>query len=122
PPLSLGERGDRFVIASESCAFDIIGAKLMREIRPGEMVSLSERGLETRQVIESENPAMCVFGHIYFSRPAPPPEGRVLQQVRGKMGEILWKEAPADADLVISVPDSGNPAANGFARAAGDRK
>jgi amidophosphoribosyltransferase len=118
-PLSLGQLGDRYVIASESCAFDIIGAKLLREVRPGEMVSLTERGIETRQVIESENPAMCVFEHIYFSRPDTRLEGRVLQQVRGRMGEILWSEAPAEADLVISVPDSGNPAAGGFARASG---
>ena len=83
------------------------------------MVSLSERGLEVRQVVESGHPAMCVFEHIYFSRPDSRLEGRVLQQVRGRMGEILWREAPVEADLVISVPDSGNPAANGFARASG---
>jgi amidophosphoribosyltransferase len=62
---------------------------------------------------------MCVFEHIYFSRPDSRLEGKVLQQVRGKMGELLWDEAPVDADLVISVPDSGNPAAAGFARASG---
>ena len=118
-PLSLGQLGDRYVVASESCAFDIIGAKLLREVHPGEMVSLTERGLETRQVVRAERPAMCVFEHIYFSRPDTRLEGRVLQQVRGQMGEILWREAPVDADLVISVPDSGNPAAAGFARASG---
>jgi len=118
-PLSLGRLGDRFVVASESCAFDIIGAKLMREVHPGEMVSLTERGLETRQVVRSDRPAMCVFEHIYFSRPDTRLEGRVLQEVRGRMGEILWREAPVDADLVISVPDSGNPMAAGFARASG---
>jgi len=118
-PLSLGQLGKRFVVASESCAFDIIGAKLLREVRPGEMVSLTERGLETRQVVESGRSAMCVFEHIYFSRPDSRLEGKVLQQVRGRMGEILWREAPVEADLVISVPDSGNPAAAGFARASG---
>ena len=118
-PLSLGRLGERFVVASESCAFDIIGAELMREIHPGEMVSLTERGLETRQVVKAERPAHCVFEHIYFSRPDSRLEGKVLQQVRGRMGEILWREAPVEADLVISVPDSGNPAANGFARASG---
>src|SRR4029079_12587488 len=109
----------RYVIASESCAFDIIGAELVREVAPGELISLSEDGLEARQVVPSDRPAHCVFEHIYFSRPDTRLEGRVLQQVRGRMGEILWREAPADADLVISVPDSGNPAANGFARASG---
>ncbi len=118
-PLSLGRLGDRFVVASESCAFDIIGAELLREVHPGEMVSLSERGLEVRQVVRSDRPAFCVFENIYFSRPDSRMDGGVLQQVRGRMGEILHREAPVDADLVISVPDSGNPAANGFARASG---
>jgi len=118
-PLSLGRLGDRFVVASESCAFDIIGAELMREVHPGEMVSLTERGLETRQVVKAERKATCVFEHIYFSRPDSRLEGKVLQQVRGKMGELLWRESPVEADLVISVPDSGNPAAAGFARASG---
>jgi amidophosphoribosyltransferase len=118
-PLSLGKLDDRFVVASESCAFDIIGAKLMREVHPGEMVSLTERGLETRQVVKAERPAMCVFEHIYFSRPDSRLEGKVLQQVRGRMGEILWREAPVDADVVISVPDSGNPAASGYSKASG---
>ena len=83
------------------------------------MVSLTERGLETRQVVKAARPATCVFEHIYFSRPDSRLEGKVLQQVRGRMGEILWREAPVEADLVISVPDSGNPAAAGFARASG---
>jgi amidophosphoribosyltransferase len=118
-PLSLGRLGDRFVIASESCAFDIIGAELLREVAPGELISLTEDGIESRQVVGGERPAKCVFEHIYFSRPDTRLDGRVLQQVRGRMGEILWREAPVEADLVISVPDSGNPAANGFARASG---
>jgi amidophosphoribosyltransferase len=118
-PLSLGKLDDRYVVASESCAFDIIGGELMREIAPGELVSLTDRGIETRQVVASDRPAFCVFEQIYFSRPDSRLEGKVLQQVRGRMGEILWREAPVEADLVISVPDSGNPAANGFARASG---
>jgi amidophosphoribosyltransferase len=118
-PLALGKLDDRFAVASESCAFDIIGAQLIREVQPGEMVSLTEGGLEMRRVIEGERPAHCVFEHIYFSRPDTRLENRVLQEVRGRMGELLWEEAPVDADLVISVPDSGNPAANGFARASG---
>ncbi len=91
----------------------------MREVEPGELVSIGERGLETRQVIQPKRRAHCVFEHIYFSRPDTRLEGKVLQEVRSKMGEILWREAPVEADLVISVPDSGNPAATGFARAAG---
>ncbi len=118
-PLSLGQLGDHYLIASESCAFDIVGAKLVREVQPGELISLSERGLEVRQAVKPKRTSHCVFEHIYFSRPDSRLEGRVLQQVRGRMGEILWREAPVDADLVISVPDSGNPAASGFSRASG---
>lgn len=119
-PLSLGQLADgSYVFASESCAFDIIGAELIREVNPGEMISLSERGLESRQVIDSDRTAMCVFEHIYFSRPDTKLEGKRLQEVRGQMGEILWRESPIEADLVIPVPDSGIPAARGFARASG---
>jgi amidophosphoribosyltransferase len=118
-PLALGKLGDRWCVASESCAFDIIGAEFVREVSPGEAVSLTADGLESRQVVPSEREARCVFEHIYFSRPDSRLEGRVLQEVRGRMGEILASEAPADADLVIAVPDSGNAAANGFARASG---
>jgi amidophosphoribosyltransferase len=118
-PLCLGRLEDRFVVASESCALDIIGAELMREVQPGELISLGEGGLETRIAIESDRPAVCVFEHIYFSRPDSKLEGSSLQLARGRMGEILAREAPVDADLVISVPDSGNPAAKGFARASG---
>jgi amidophosphoribosyltransferase len=118
-PLALGKLADRYVIASESCAFDIIGAELLREVNPGELISLTEDGLESRQVIPVTRRAHCVFEHIYFSRPDTRLEGRVVQRARGRMGEILWREAPVEADLVISVPDSGNPAASGFARASG---
>src|SRR6201999_622032 len=108
-PLSLRRLGHHF-----GCAFDIIGAELMREVHPGELVSLTERGLETRQVVKGVRRSSCVFEHIYFSRPDSRMEGNVLQQVRGRMGEILWREAPVEADLVIAVPDSGNPAHAGF--------
>jgi amidophosphoribosyltransferase len=118
-PLCLGQLEDRFVIASESCALDIIGAKLMREVQPGELISLGKGGLETRLVVESNRPAVCVFEHIYFSRPDSKLEGVTLQSARGRMGELLAHEAPVDADLVISVPDSGNAAAKGFARGSG---
>jgi amidophosphoribosyltransferase len=118
-PLSLGMLDDRYVVASESCAFDIIGAQMIREVQPGEMVSLTAKGLELKPVVTGKRQAQCVFEHIYFSRPDSRLENRVLQEVRGRMGELLAEEAPVDADLVISVPDSGNPMANGFARASG---
>ncbi|HEX8067204.1 MAG TPA: amidophosphoribosyltransferase [Thermoleophilaceae bacterium] len=118
-PLALGRLGDRYCVASESCAFDIIGAELVREVLPGELVAIGERGIETRQVVESDRRAFCVFEHIYFARPDSKLEGRLTQVSRGRMGELLWREAPVDADLVIAVPDSGNPAAHGYALASG---
>jgi amidophosphoribosyltransferase len=118
-PLSLGRLGDRYCVASESCAFDIIGGELLREVQPGEMVSLGERGIETRQVVASRRKAFCVFEHIYFARPDSVLEGNRTQVSRRKMGEILWREAPVDADVVIAVPDSGNPAAAGYSKASG---
>jgi len=119
-PLSLGELDGRHCVASESCAFDIIGARLLREVRPGELVSLGESGMRTRAVIDGERRAFCVFEHIYFARPDSRLGGNVLQASRGRMGEILAREAPAPgADLVIAVPDSGNAAARGYARASG---
>ncbi|HYH88354.1 MAG TPA: amidophosphoribosyltransferase [Solirubrobacteraceae bacterium] len=118
-PLALGLLDGRYCVASESCAFDIIGAKYLREIQPGEMVSFTERGLETRQVLRSDRQAFCVFEHIYFARPDSRLEGRIVQTSRGRMGELLAAEAPAAADLVIPVPDSGNAAARGYARASG---
>jgi amidophosphoribosyltransferase len=130
-PLSIGvldpdpEDADgvvRYCVASESCAFDIIGAKLLRDVEPGEVVTLGEEGLQSRMVGgagSGHRRALCVFEYIYFARPDSRMNGQVLQVARGRMGEILWREAPVEADLVIAVPDSGNPAARGLARAAG---
>jgi amidophosphoribosyltransferase len=124
-PLALGMIEDEatgsvaYCVASESCAFDLIGARYLREVLPGEVVTLTERGLKTRLAAESERQAFCVFEYIYFARPDSRMSGTVLQVARARMGEILWREAPVEADLVIPVPDSGNAAARGLARAAG---
>jgi len=109
----------RYCVASESCAFDIIGAKYVRDVEPGELVTLGPDGLESRIVTGGSRRAFCVFEYIYFARPDSRMNEQVLQVARGRMGEILWREAPVEADLVIAVPDSGNPAARGLARAAG---
>ena len=109
----------RYCVASESCAFDIIGASFLRDVEPGEVVTLGEEGLQSRMVAPGARRAFCVFEYIYFARPDSRINDRVLQVARGRMGEILWREAPVEADLVIAVPDSGNPAARGLARAAG---
>src|SRR5271165_5853036 len=109
----------RYCVASESCAFDIIGAKFVRDVEPGEVVTLGAEGLQSRAVSPGQRRAFCVFEYIYFARPDTRMNGHALQVARGRMGEILWRESPVEADLVIAVPDSGNPAARGLARAAG---
>jgi amidophosphoribosyltransferase len=109
----------RYCVASESCAFDIIGAKYLREVEPGEVVTLGEDGLQSRMAVPGQRRAFCVFEYIYFARPDSRMNDQVLQVTRGRMGEILWRESPVEADLVIAVPDSGNAAARGLARAAG---
>ncbi|MEA2302199.1 MAG: amidophosphoribosyltransferase, partial [Solirubrobacteraceae bacterium] len=125
-PLALGQLpGEgpddppRYVVASESCAFDIIGARLLRDVRPGEVISFVAEGLRSVMVAPGEREAFCVFEYIYFARPDSRMGGNVLQVARGRMGELLAAEAPVAADLVIPVPDSGNPAARGYARASG---
>jgi amidophosphoribosyltransferase len=118
-PLALGMLGEHYCVASESCAFDIIGARFMREVLPGEIVTLEPGSLRTRLVEGASRKAFCVFEHIYFARPDSRLEGQVVHTSRSRMGEILAREAPVDADMVIAVPDSGNAAARGFARASG---
>ncbi|MGH2914223.1 MAG: amidophosphoribosyltransferase [Solirubrobacteraceae bacterium] len=126
-PLSIGridppegtDEAPAWCVASESCAFDLIGATLIRDVEPGEVVTLGASGIESRRVVRDARRAFCVFEYIYFARPDSRMGGTVLQAARGRMGEILWHEAPVEADLVIPVPDSGNAAARGLARAAG---
>src|SRR5579862_2726514 len=124
-PLALGVIEDPltnanvYCVASESCAFDLIGARYVREIEPGEVVTLDSEGVRSTVVANGERRAFCVFEYIYFARPDSLMGGRRLQVSRARMGEILWREAPVDADLVIAVPDSGNAAARGLARASG---
>jgi amidophosphoribosyltransferase len=115
------EGGDssRYCVASESCAFDIIGASYLRDVEPGEVVTLGAEGISSRRVLPNARRAFCVFEYIYFARPDSRMNGHVLQVARARMGEILAREAPVDADLVIPVPDSGNAAARGYARASG---
>ena len=122
-PLALGviedQDGDVYCVASESCAFDLIGARYLREVEPGEMVTLSADGASSRIIDGAGRRAFCVFEYIYFARPDSQMGGVRLQVARARMGEILWREAPVQADVVIPVPDSGNAAARGLARASG---
>jgi amidophosphoribosyltransferase len=126
-PLSIGripavgdsDSRDVYCVASETCAFDLIGAEFVRDVQPGEVVTLSPRGLSSRMVVTGHRRAFCVFEYIYFARPDSRMSGLPLQVARARMGERLWREAPVDADVVIPVPDSGNAAARGLARASG---
>src|SRR5438067_10902835 len=96
----------------------MVGAQFMREVAPGEMLAIGERGIDVRQIVPRTHDAFCVFEHIYFARPDSTLEGRLVYESRRKMGEVLAREAPTDADIVIGVPDSGTPAANGYAQAS----
>jgi amidophosphoribosyltransferase len=116
-PLVLGSLGDDWVLASESCALDLVGAEPVRELRPGELVVV-DRKVETQQIAHPSE-SLCLFEFIYLARPDSKLEGVEVHQARVRMGETLAKEAPVDADLVMPVPDSGTPAAIGFARASG---
>jgi len=118
-PLCLGRYHNSYVVASESCAFDIIGAKYLRDVAPGEMVVLGDGELVSRNLNLDAPEKRCVFEHVYFSRPDSVVFGRNVDSARRRSGEIMGREAPADADLVCAVPDSSNTAALGYARATG---
>lgn len=120
-PLALGRLPDgAWAVASESVAFDLIGAELVREIEPGEMIRLDcGREPVSLRPLPPAEPARCIFELIYFARPDSVVEGRGVQGVRERLGAELWREHPADADIVICVPDSSTAAAMGYARAAG---
>src|SRR5262249_10529461 len=118
-PLVLGRHeSGAYVLASESCAFDLIGAALVREVEPGEIVTLDRRGLTTRRGLPAGPRAPGIFQHVYFSRPDRVVLGEPVDRVRKAIGRRLAQEQPASADLVISVPDSSNAIALGFAEAS----
>lgn len=118
-PLALGKLDGAYVVASETCAFDLIEAEFIREIEPGEMVVITEDGVKSYKPFRESPPAPCVFEYIYFARPDSRVFGSSVYEVRKEMGRQLARECPGDADLVIAVPDSGMPAAMGFAQEAG---
>ncbi len=118
-PLVLGKIGDGWALASETCALDIIGAELVREIAPGEMVVITKDGVESRQPFRPRKSRFCIFEHVYFSRPDRILGGRSVYETREAIGRELAKEAPVEADLVCPVPDSGTPAAIGFSLESG---
>ena len=117
-PLCLGSSNGGWVIASETCALDHIGAKFIREVEPGEIIAINGRGVDSYSV-ESTKKALCIFEYIYFARPDSVINGRLLYQARQAMGAGLAEEHPVDADIVIGVPDSATAAGVGYALKSG---
>jgi amidophosphoribosyltransferase len=118
-PLALGRLGNSWVIASETCAFDLIGAGYEREIEPGEMLRISRSGVESIRFAPEKPHQYCIFEHVYFSRPDSIVFGRPVNLSRERLGRLLAREHPAAADMVVPVPDSGVPAAIGYASESG---
>ena len=118
-PLCLGRLGDATIITSESCALDIIGADYVRDIEPGELVIVDERGIRSERAFEPEQQAKCIFEFIYFSRPDSKVFGENVDKVRRKLGVVLARKHPVAADIVIAVPDSSNTSSLGFAQTSG---
>jgi amidophosphoribosyltransferase len=118
-PLMLGQIGEDWVVASETCALDLIGADVVREVRPGEVVWVDADGQHEAQALPAGRNALCIFEYVYLARPDSRLAGVEVHGARVRMGETLAREAPAEADLVIGVPDSGTPAAIGFSKASG---
>ena len=118
-PLMLGKIGDGWVLSSETCALDIIGAEFVREIEPGEMVVINGKGVQSYWPFQKIPARPCIFEHVYFSRPDSILGGRSVYETRRQIGVELAIEAPIEADLVCPVPDSGTPAAIGYSQQSG---
>lgn len=118
-PLALGRLGDAWIIASETCAFDLIDAQYVRDVEPGEMIVIDESGLRSSHPLPERKHSMCLFEHVYFARPDSLIFGKSINESRHKMGRRLAVEQPANADLVVPVPDSGVAASIGYAAESG---
>ncbi len=118
-PLILGELNGAYILCSETCALDIIGAKFLREIEDGEVVVISESGVESLHPFPKQQARPCIFEYIYFSRPDSILGGRSVYDVRKELGKHLALEAPVDADVIVPIPDSGVPSAIGFSQQTG---
>ncbi len=118
-PLSLAKLGDGYAVSSETCAFDVIGAEYIRDIEPGEIVTIDHNGIRSNRYSDFRHNYMCAMEYIYFSRPDSDIEGCNVHNFRKLSGRLLYREAPADADIVVGVPDSSLSAAMGYAEASG---
>jgi len=118
-PLAIGKLPSGYCVASETCALDVVGATYVREVQPGELISLDERGVRSMEYAPSPRAALCLFEFVYLSRADSRLYGHSVHEVRRRMGRMLAREAPADADLVIPIPDTGHSAAQGYAEVSG---
>jgi len=118
-PLLIGRLGDSYLLASETCAFDMIDAEFIREVNPGEVVVINADGIRSFRAFPAIEPRPCIFEFVYFARPDSVVSGKSVYEVRKRMGQRLAQETPADVDVIIPVPDSGVPAAIGFAQELG---
>ena len=118
-PLAIGKIGDGYVVSSETCAFDVLGAEYIRDVEPGEIVTLDHHGIRSQFYAEPERHAMCAMEYVYFARPDSDIEGCNVHNYRKESGKLLFQESPVDADIVIGVPDSSLSAAQGYAEASG---
>ena len=117
-PLVLGDLDGSYILCSETCALDIIGARFVRDIKPGEMVTVTEKGIQSHFPFDSTESRFCVFEYVYFARPDSVIEGRDVYAIRKNIGVELAREYTVEADMVVPVPDSGTPAAIGYAQEA----
>jgi amidophosphoribosyltransferase len=118
-PLAIGRLGDAYIVCSETCALDLIGATYLRDVEPGELIVISDGGLRSLRPFPQAPHAHCVFEHVYFARPDSYVFGKSVNEVRTEMGRILARESPVDADVVCPIPDSGVCGATGFSDASG---
>jgi amidophosphoribosyltransferase len=120
-PLCIGELPDEggWIVASETCGLDIVGARFVRDVQPGEVIRINAEGLVSEQALAPRERALCIFEYVYFARPDSVLDGQGVYEARDAMGRELALEAPVEADLVMGVPDSGVPSAIGYARASG---
>ena len=118
-PLVMGKLGEATIFTSETVALDVIGARYIRDVEPGEVILVNDGGTRSFRPFEKVEPRPCIFEHVYFSRPDSIAEGKSVYEVRKNIGAELAREAPVEADYVVPVPDSGVPAAIGFSQASG---
>lgn len=118
-PLVLGQLDGAYILTSETCALDIIGAEYVRDIEPGEVVTITDSGLSSHKPFQTVHPRPCIFEHVYFSRPDSYLDHMNVYEVRKRIGAELAREAGVEADLIVPVPDSGTPAAIGYAQESG---